>query len=153
MREAHVPAQQPEAEEEARIPRPHALEGRARGHSVATQSRSQATLRLIWRVRDRGTFAALSRAPRARRGPVTLRFVPDPDAGRPRVAFAVGRAMGNAVARNRVRRRLRAAVAGLGDELGPGAYLFGADARAVRATFAELRDAVTALVHETGSPT
>jgi len=152
MREAHVPAQQPEAEEEARIPRPYALEGWACGHSVAAQPRAQATFRLIWRVRDRETFAALSRAPQARQGPITLRFVPDRDGGAPRVAFAIGRALGNAVARNRVRRRLRAAVAGLGDELEPGAYLFGADARAVRANFSELRDAVAALVRETGAP-
>jgi ribonuclease P protein component len=153
MREAHVPAQQPEAEEEAWIPQPHALEGRTRGHPVATQPRSQATVSLIWRVRDRAAFAALSGARRARRGPVTLRYVTDPEAGPPRVAFAVGRSAGGAVARNRVRRRLRAAITGLEEQLGPGSYLFGADDRVVRMPFAELSDAVAALVRQArGTP-
>ncbi|HZR15051.1 MAG TPA: ribonuclease P protein component [Acidimicrobiia bacterium] len=68
-------------------------------------------VRLIWRVRDRATFAALRHARPWRQGLVTVRAVcvsrhGDP----PRVAYAVGRAAGTAVHRNRLRRRLRAAV-------------------------------------------
>ncbi len=47
----------------------------------------------------------------------------------PAVAYAIGRRAGNAVARNRIRRRLRAAVHDHREQLVPGAaYLLGADA-------------------------
>jgi ribonuclease P protein component len=83
---------------------------------------------VIGRVRDRATFEALRRdGRRVRRGPVTLVYLPAA-APPPRVAFAVGRTVGNAVVRNRVRRRLRSVLRDLasgahGPALPPGAYL------------------------------
>jgi ribonuclease P protein component len=63
------------------------------------------------------------------------------------VAVATGRATGSAVTRNRVRRRLRAAVAAHQEQLVPGgAYLFGAGREAVRAPFDTLTTAVGTLV-------
>ena len=57
----------------------------------------------------------------------------------PRVAYAVGRGVGGAVVRNRVRRRLRAATRAHAAELVPGrAYLVSAAARATRSSFSEL---------------
>jgi ribonuclease P protein component len=55
-------------------------------------------------------------------------WLPGPDGTPPRVAYAVGRSAGSAVARNRLRRRLRATVAGLAGagQLPPGAYLVAA---------------------------
>ena len=61
-------------------------------------------------------------------GPVSLRFLSDGSDDPPRVAYAIGRRFGNAVERNRARRRLRAAVAL--DEallLPGGTYLLAAD--------------------------
>ncbi len=85
---------------------------------------------------------ALARARRLRQGPVWLRSVTAGD-GPPRVAFAIPRSVGNAVERNRVRRRLRAAVAGNASELrAGGAYLFGADRRLLHAPFTTLESAV-----------
>ncbi|MGH9050729.1 MAG: ribonuclease P protein component [Acidimicrobiia bacterium] len=98
-------------------------------------------------MRDRATFAALSRARARREGPVTLRYVTGSDLAHPRVAFAASRATGSAVARNRVRRRLRAAVAAHRAELNPGAaYLFTADREAIAAPFDTLTTAVGQLV-------
>lgn len=148
MREAHVPTEQPKAEEEARVPRPHALQRWARGHSVASSARPEAAVSLIWRVRDREAFAALSRARRLRRGPLTLRYVPDPEHAPPRVAYAIGRAVGGAVARTRARRRLRAALQQLEARLPAGSYLFGADDRVVTMPFLELVSTLTELVDE-----
>jgi ribonuclease P protein component len=54
----------------------------------------------------------------------------------PRVAFAIGRACGPAVQRNRVRRRLRALLHDR--ELPPGLYLFGARPAAVSRSSSEL---------------
>jgi ribonuclease P protein component len=70
-------------------------------------------------------------------------FVPgDPDSP-PRVAFAVSRRVGGAVERNRIRRRLRTAVAAAEAQLEPGAYLVGATEEAARLSPAELHRAVS----------
>ena len=53
--------------------------------------------------------------------------------------------------RNRLRRRLRAAVHELGPQLRPGAYLVGAAPEAVSLTFGELKAMVTGAVSEAGS--
>jgi ribonuclease P protein component len=77
-------------------------------------------------------------------GPITLRFTPDPS-GRelPGVAYAVGRSVGGAVVRNRLRRRLRAVVAAHEDLLRPGSYLFGAEQAAVTLDARAMDDAVS----------
>jgi len=63
------------------------------------------------------------------------------------VAYAIPRSVGNAVERNRVRRRLRAAVAGCEPDLrAGGAYLFGADRRMLHAPFPTVDSAVRELV-------
>ena len=66
----------------------------------------------------------------------------------PRVAFAIGRKLGPAVARNRLRRRLRAIFATAAGEgrVPPGAYLAIARPEAMSATFSQLnRDVATSL--------
>ena len=56
-----------------------------------------------------------------RSGPISVRFVADASIVPPRIAFATPRKVGTAVIRNRVRRRLRAILAGT--SLEPGLYL------------------------------
>ena len=57
----------------------------------------------------------------------------------PRVAYAVGRRAGGAVARNRLRRRLRAAIRAHAGELEPGrAYLVGVVGAGASAPYPEL---------------
>ena len=78
----------------------------------------------IGRVRDQRTFRALRRAgTRGRSGPVVVIALIDADTGADgaRIAFAVGRRVGPAVVRNRVRRRMRAIARDL--DLASGAYL------------------------------
>lgn len=59
--------------------------------------------------------------------------------GPARVAYTVGRRTGGAVARNRVRRRLRAALGHHAEELRPGsAYLVGAGPETLTMPFDEL---------------
>src|SRR5262245_41499664 len=142
MREADVSAQQSEAQEDPRIPGPDADARRARGDPVPPSARPQATRRLIWRVRDRATFAALAEARPRRAGPVRVRSVPHRP-GPPAVAYAVGRRAGNAVARNRLRRRLREAVREHADLLEPDtAYLVRADLSAGTMRFSALSESL-----------
>ena len=93
----------------------------------------------VWRVRDRSTFRDLRRrGRRVQHGPLTVRWVPA-DAGPPRVAYAIGRPVGGAVERNRLRRRLRALVAEHADTLRPGAYLIIASPTAATLDHGDLR--------------
>jgi ribonuclease P protein component len=151
MREAHVPAEQPKAQEAPRLPVSHAKPGRSGGAQGPTPARPHAPVGLIWRVRDRATFAVLARAERHVRGPVTIRFVPGESEDPPRVAYAVGGA-GNAVVRNRLRRRLRAAVARAEEELAAGgAYLVSARREALTMPFEALVETVAALFRAAGT--
>jgi len=86
-------------------------------------------------VRGASAFAALARprdfgGTRRRSGPLTVAFVPAVDGetpARPCVAFAIGRRVGPAVVRNRLRRRLRDELASLARDgrLTPGLHLIG----------------------------
>jgi ribonuclease P protein component len=63
------------------------------------------------------------------------------------VAYAIGRRVGSAVDRNRVRRRLRAAVSAHADELlEGGAYLFEAERTVLTLGYTDLCASVGALV-------
>ena len=98
---------------------------------------------MIWRIRERSAFTRLtSEGRRTRAGVLWCTYVLDPPGTvtPPRVAYALGRALGPAVVRNRVRRRLRAMLqqASLDAPLPPGSYLFGAQPAAASRSYAEL---------------
>ena len=79
---------------------------------------------MIARVRDRAQFNGFQSAPRVRCGSLTLRVAPSVRPGSPSVAYSIGRPVGNAVRRNRIRRQLRARVQREVDLLDPNrAYL------------------------------
>ncbi len=123
--------------------------GRSSGHAgskVATASpREGGGAPVGWRIRDRTTFEALRRhGRRSRRGHVTVTFVELDGAGVPQVAYAVGKRVGGAVVRNRLRRRLRAVVADTVGSLAPGAYLVAAGREAVGLPYEDLKAQVTA---------
>jgi ribonuclease P protein component len=137
--EADVSAKQPEAGEKARIPPPYVHPGGAGDHQRSATQGAPPPVRLIWGIRDRPTFRALRRGRRARVGPLTVWFVDGNFALPPRVAYAIGRKVGDAVERNRLRRRLRAIVREWAPELAPGAYLIGAAPEAAQLSYGELR--------------
>jgi ribonuclease P protein component len=129
---------------------------------------------VIWRVRDRATFEALRRhGRRARRGPVTVVHVPasqlvvlapatatgpDPQS-QVRAAYAIGRKVGNAVVRNRLRRRLRSILHELDDRaagddrgLAPGAYLVTVGPAAAELSYASLSRELASACTAASSP-
>ena len=100
---------------------------------------------MIGRIRERDAFLRLRRdGVRVRIDPLWCSFVPDSEVVPPQVGFAIGRATGSAVQRNRLRRRLRAVLRDC--EVPPGLLLIGASARANERTFAELEQCLTKLI-------
>jgi ribonuclease P protein component len=147
MREAHVPTEHPAAEEAPRVPVSHAHPGRSGRAQGPSPAGPHASVGLIGRVRRRADFAALARAQRHARGSLAVRAIPGPEKTPPRVAYGLaGRAGGGAVARNRVRRRLRAAARECEGQLAPGAaYLVSAGPEALTMPFADLVETLGAL--------
>jgi len=66
-----------------------------------------------------------------------MSVIADPAAVPPRMAFSVGRSVGSAPVRNRIRRRLRAIARARATELAPGWYLIGAAAEFASSPFSQ----------------
>jgi ribonuclease P protein component len=120
MGEATVSAEQPASGQATRLSAPDVDASRP-GHSPGTARQGPSSpVGLIWRVRDRATLRSVRATLRVRRGALSVRYLPpasaDPgEPGRvqagsaqpPRVAFGIGRGVGTAVVRKRLRRQLR----------------------------------------------
>jgi ribonuclease P protein component len=70
----------------------------------------------------------------------------------PRVAYTIGRRVGPAVVRNRLRRRLRMLMRQAAPHLRPGAYLIGASTEAAALTYVELEDLVFRIIKALDKP-
>lgn len=101
----------------------------------------------IGRIRSRRAFTALRQSgKRGRSGPVTVTFLRQTSSSEPQVAFAISRRVGGAVTRNQLRRRLRAILVDMREQLLDGAYLVNTGPGAAGLTFDELRKAMTQAV-------
>ena len=144
MGEASVPAQQSQASQTPRLPSPHVDPSGSGDRLRPPAQGAPPPVRLIAPLKGRKALAALAReGRRVRRGTITVTWVAGDPSEPPRVAYAVGRHAGGAVVRNRIRRRLRAVIRELSDELAPGAYLVGAGAQAATLSYRELRATVS----------
>ena len=153
MGEANLSAQEAQAHAYARLPGPDVDAGRPGRPQGSSAEGPAPAERLIWRIRDRATFEAMAASRWRRRGPVSIAYVRGDPSEPPRLAYAVGRRVGSAVVRNRVRRRLRAAAFAHRAELQPGAaYLIGATPAAATAPYGEIETAVGELLAAAGRP-
>lgn len=138
VREAHISAQQPASCKEARLPGPDGHPRRPRRAEEPSRQGPRPPVGLITRIRSRDAFVRLQReGRRVRRSALWCTWCPDPTATTTSVAFALSRALGSAVSRNRLRRRLRAILTTI--ELPPGLLLIGATPAAITLTFDQLR--------------
>ena len=149
-READVPTKHPEAGQDPRFPTTDVHQGRTCGPAGeaaqgATPSEHVTTVTPVDRVTSRRAFASLQRTPkRAGVGPVWVSFVAATDLAapirpdQPQVAYAISRRFGGAVQRNRMRRRLRAAVRDRRAPLTSGAYLVAVSRSAADASYPQL---------------
>ncbi len=104
-------------------------------------------------VSSKRTFAALgSTGRKGASGPVRIRFLAHADGTRTvQVAYAISKRTGNAVVRNRIRRRLRAAVDIVAGEMAPGAYLVFPAQGAATAPFKDLTESLRQSIRAAGA--
>ena len=111
-REAYIPTQHPPPGEKARVPCPHEHPSRPQRAEEPSRQGPRPALGLIARIRGRHDFARLARdGTRIRGSALWCTWCPEPHSTATRVGYAISRAYGPAVRRNRLRRRLRATLA------------------------------------------
>jgi ribonuclease P protein component len=109
---------------------------------------------LIGRIRGRDAFGRLVHdGMRIRRSALWCTWCPEPSTTTTSVAFALNRALGTAVTRNRLRRRLRAILSELEHTLPGGLLLIGANPPAIELTFDQLRTELRTLLAKAVSTT
>ncbi len=156
MDETNLSTQRAQAGEDAWLPQADVDQGRPGGDPVAPGEGTSSPVGVmavrprgpgetpLAAVRSRQTFDALRRTrDRGRAGPLSVAFVRQSTWSGPEVAFAINRQVGNAVIRNRLRRRLRSILAGHAPSLPAGAYLVRADRDAPQLAFDELKVAMS----------
>ena len=106
--EAHFPAEQSGPQAAARVPQPHGDGRRPQGAELAPRTRPQEAQRLVT-IQKRSDFLAANRGKRAPMPGFVLLVRPRGD-GDPtkRIGITVTKKIGNAVVRNRMKRRFRA---------------------------------------------
>ena len=166
MDEAHIPAERTKTGQDPRIPQTDVDQGGtgrdplAPGEGAPTtvgvsagDGRERPSDRRLGPVRSRRTFEALWRTPPGRSGPFTVRFLYRSTWSRTEVAYAINRRVGNAVVRNRLRRRMRAIMAEQASSLPVGAYVVSTGPGGPKMGFDELKVAMSqALERATGRP-
>jgi ribonuclease P protein component len=112
-READLSTQQAGAQTASRLSRPYGDQGRPQGDQRASRPWPQASVSLTFmtpplqRLRQRADFIATASGAKAHATGFVLQSRERRDQAPPRVGYTVSKKVGNAVERNRVRRRLR----------------------------------------------
>ena len=153
MDETHVSAERTETGQDARLPQADVDEGRPGGDPVAPGEGTPSPVGVTSRkgsrtalapIRSRHTFEDLRRSRvRGRSGPLTVAFISQNNRSQCEVAYAINRILGNAVTRNRLRRRLRSILSGHTPPLPAGAYLIRTGPEAPLLAFDELKVAMS----------
>jgi ribonuclease P protein component len=112
--------------------------------------------RTVGRIQTRAAFGQLQRArSRATSGPVRATFAPvDPTVPGiyPQVGYAIGKNCGNAVVRNKLRRRARETARSVAHELPRGTYLLRLEPAAAQIEAGDLRTHVQRAMQRASQP-
>ncbi|MDA0192922.1 MAG: ribonuclease P protein component [Actinobacteria bacterium] len=101
---------------------------------------------MIGRIRQRETFSRLSKeGTYVRFNGLWCVMLTDASLSQAHVGYAIGRSVGGAVLRNRIRRQLRVLVSTRESALQPGWYLIGVQPQVARLTFMQLGETVDGL--------
>ncbi len=126
VHEAYISAEQSSSSQEARVSASDEHPGRSCGAEVAPGQGPPPHLGLIGKISQKDVFGRLSReGSYARHLGLWVSCLDDPSLSGPHVAYAIGRSVGNAVRRNRLRRQLRHLMAGREASLRSAWYLVG----------------------------
>jgi ribonuclease P protein component len=152
MSETSFPTPQPPTSKAAWVPSPDGDQSRKSRPQITPPEGPAPPGSLKWKSPGRSAFQKLRRASTARSGPIIVSWVPPEAPGcrlRPVLAFAIGKRVGNAVVRNRLRRRLRqAALCHL--QLPAGTYLIRTTPMAATLAFPALRAHLAGAVRALG---
>ena len=154
MDEAHIPAEHTKTGQDPRIPQADVDQSRTGRDPRPPGEGTPATVGMTagdrpsaarpGPVRSRRTFEALRRSSsKGRSGPFTVRFLRQSAWSRTEVAYAINRRVGNAVVRNRLRRRMRAIMAEQASSLPVGAYVVSTGPGGSKMGFDELKVALS----------
>ncbi|MFZ9805571.1 MAG: ribonuclease P protein component [Ilumatobacteraceae bacterium] len=108
---------------------------------------------MISRITKRAGFARFRGVSTLRHRALTQRAVPDPVVGAVHLAIATPKRSGSAVARNRVRRQVRAAMRARADRVPSGWYLVSLQGAAVDTDWGQLGISLDALVDQVRAQT
>ena len=166
MNETDLPTERTQTGQDPRFPQADVDQGRPSGDSLPSGEGTPSAVGVtrgaspgagpatrVGPVRSRRTFEALrTSSRRGRAGPISVSFIEQPSCSRAEMAFAINRRVGNAVVRNRLRRRLKAIASERATRLPVGAYMVHTGPAGPGLTFEELRTAMSqALERATGS--
>jgi len=147
--EAHIPAKQSPQGTQARFPRAHEHTCRSRRVEVTPRQGPLPPQRLIGRIQSRSAFRRVAlEGQRHRSGPLSCTMVLDATLPGPLVGYALGRHVGSAVARNRLRRQLRELVKSHESRLGPGYYVISAGPKAAGQSSSALAGSLAQLMQK-----
>ena len=151
MDETDLSAQRAQTRQDPRVPQADVDQGRTGGDPVAPGEGTAPAVGVstavtvvapatgLGPIRSRRTFEALRRTPnRGRSGSLSVSFLEKNSCSEVELAFSISRKVGNAVVRNRLRRRLKAIMGDQVHSLPPGAYVVHAAPGSAQQSFQQL---------------
>ena len=147
VHETYFPTKQSSPLQEAWLSPSHEYPRRSRDFEVSPGKGSPPAFRLIGRIRHREVFSRLSKeGTYVRSHGLWCSLLLDNSLENAHIGYAIGRQVGGAVERNRMKRQLRALFGTRSGQLRPGWYLIGVTPKASGSTWDQLGALVDRLI-------